>query len=59
MNTNFLKIYIKNKTNTYVQVLLTISAIYGETMPPTRANAELEPMPAFLTTVGNISADHT
>ena len=38
---------------------LTKSAIYGQTIPPTRAIIELEPIPEFLTIVGNNSADQT
>lgn len=39
-------------------IILTISAMYGETILPTRAKTEHEPNPAFRTTVGNISEDH-
>lgn len=34
-------------------------ATYGASIPPIRATQELEPIPAFLTTVGNSSAENT
>ena len=39
--------------------LLTDFAIYGASILPTLAIAELDPIPEFLTTVGYSSADHT
>ena len=39
--------------------LLTNLAIYGASILPTLAIAELDPIPEFLTTVGYSSADHT
>ena len=37
----------------------TDAAMYGANIPPIRAATELEPIPAFLTSVGNNSAVNT
>lgn len=39
--------------------ILTVSAMNGEIMPPTRAQRELDPIPAFRIAVGKISAEMT
>ena len=47
------------KWNSFIQDKLTMSAMYGDIMPPMLANVELNPIPAFLITVGYSSADQT